>query len=406
MIRWSERLWSKLTHQLSVVTHDYRTMAAACDNAHGLLEAPALPAELVGSILEELYYSDVWRRVPDYASLCSCALVTSSWRAVAQQYLFSTVIQSVSSHFVHCVRQNSAEQRFLQHLDDVKVVELNLGHQEDQVGVQDMAILLERCPKLYELTLRIHGFFSVASAPSTVPLNTALEGVYGNIRSLRIMDCSIQSPIMYELLTIFPAVQFLTVGVEIAAAPPDKSLPDLHLYELILSRTLSRPILTWLLAASEGSLKVLELRDLPSRQTKEILEKHLPHLHSLRLMRLNMTTGSFLPLCTNLKELIIFNIPLLGVFMTPLNLPKTIEHLCVINQEYSTEVDWDYVVSLMEPLPYLNLLSCDRDATNKGHFENVARFCETRGVIMRIIPKRWPVSKCSGVLLWSSPRKV
>ncbi|KAK0244022.1 hypothetical protein EDD85DRAFT_1017779 [Armillaria nabsnona] len=183
-------------------------------------------------ILESLYYrTDKWTREPDYATLAACSLTVTqrSWYLPAQRLLFRHIPKGV---------------RPIRLFDDIRILDMILTPE----FIPELAFLLTHCARLYELGLSAQGVFTL---PPFMPT--------ANIRALHLVECSVQSPILYDLLALFPTVRFLTVDTEIVAPPPSIATPAPTLYELALKRSLRADILTWILANSVGPLRILEL---------------------------------------------------------------------------------------------------------------------------------------------------
>ncbi|KAJ7288308.1 hypothetical protein C8J57DRAFT_1279813 [Mycena rebaudengoi] len=314
-----------------------------------------LPEELICQILGKLYYKSPPLSEPDYHTLSACALVNSLWTMPAQTLLLRH-ITSARAHTFSVAAATVLSSTLLSH---VRIFSVALS----QTTVGDSP-LVKTCRLSWSLSL----------GAATADLSSAIRSNPTTIRSLKLMECSVQSPILYELLALLPDVQFLTLGVEIAASPPAWT-PKFHLYELSLHRTLPSEVLLWLLADSETSLRILELRDLPSANGALDLAKHCPHLHSLRLMRYSTHTATILRLCTNLLELVLLNVPML------VSLPKlspSLEHLAFAIQTHSASVDLQPVITAVDSLPHLRILSC----FGVSEYSRLKEVCDAKGIIM------------------------
>lgn len=249
--------------------------------------------------------------------------------------------------------------------------------------VSELVSILEHCPQLYELCINARGLFSLGTESTA-----SLAAVQHSIRALRLMECSVQSPILYQLFAIFPEVQFLTLGVEIVASPPAWALTA-QLYELTLHRTPSSEILTWLLSSSHSSLRILELRDLPSARTPSNLAAYCPHIQSLRLMRYNAHTAAILQQCTNLTELVLLNVP--TIVSLPA-LPPSLEHFTLLIQTYTIRVNLQPIIAAVNGLPQLRTLSL-LGSPPKDQILDLQAACDAKGVVMSSSPdKIWIVS--------------
>ncbi|SJL07703.1 uncharacterized protein ARMOST_11053 [Armillaria ostoyae] len=309
----------------------------------------SLPPELVLIILESLYYgADNWTREPDYATLAACSLTQRSWYPPAQRLLFRHIPKGV---------------RPVRLFDDTRILDIILTPET----ILDLAFLLAHCPRLYELGLSAQGVFTLLPSVPTA-----------NIRALRLVECSVQSPILYDLLALFPSVRFLTVGTEIVAPPPSTATPAPALYELALKRSLSADILTWILANSVGSLRILELMDLPSADMKDVLCPHGPYLHSLRIFRFSYAAASILRSCVNLKEFVLSSLPVMGPPLV--KLPESIEHFSLTNS-HSLSTEWGPFLALIILLP-LKTFTCDKCSKSQPGFDTIERLCRTHGVAL------------------------
>jgi hypothetical protein len=198
------------------------------------------------------------------------------------------------------------------------------------------------------------------------------------------MECSVHSPILYELIGLFPSVEFLTLGVEIAAAPPPWT-PAIQLYELTLHRTPPSDLLQWLLSSSGTSLRILEMRDLPSARTSVDLAVCCPHIQSLRFMRYNAYSAAILQQCTNLVELVLLNVPL----SLPA-LPSSLEHFALVIQTYTAHVNLDPVVKAVESLPRLKIFTFVGESGDLNHLKAI---CDAKGVAFHTTLRQyWIVS--------------
>ncbi|EEB91446.1 hypothetical protein MPER_10189, partial [Moniliophthora perniciosa FA553] len=257
-----------------------------------------LPSELIALILGEAYYlkdkpasgNIFLTRDPDRHTLAACCRVNSTWRAVAQPLLFHHITVGVSLQFSRWLRYTQNISKGL--LESVRTLELRLNpvarqfqvitHKATKVPsctLDDFCLLLSSLPCLYELEISFQGH-SIESPKVSCQ----------SLRALRINECSVQSPVVYELLSLFPGVRFLALAVEIAAPPPPNMVPNLKLYELVIYRTLLPEITEWLVANSVGTLRVLELREFVGVQMSVVLRDHYTHLQSLRLLRLDKSS--------------------------------------------------------------------------------------------------------------------
>ncbi|KAJ7109735.1 hypothetical protein C8R43DRAFT_1042834, partial [Mycena crocata] len=338
-----------------------------------------LPQEIICAILAQLYYKNPPFNAPDYASLSVSSLINPLWTGPAQTLLFRRITLDVAHAFGQFVA-TSRNQMLLSHVRTLAIALSNEhAFQPDTdpptvCSVSTLVSILGHCPKLYELSVSARGLFSLG-AESTRNIASVVRSASISIRSLRMMECSVQSPFLYELLGLFPDVQFLTLGVEIAARPPSSS-PAISLYELTLHRTPPSDVLAWLLSSSGTSLRILELRDLPSAHTQTDLATCCPHIQSLRLMRYNAYTATILRQCTNLLELVLLNVPTLVSLPA---LPPSLEHFALLIQTYTASVDLQPVITAINSLPRLRILSFIGDSHLQMELRAV---CDARNVRM------------------------
>ncbi|KAI1789648.1 hypothetical protein LXA43DRAFT_561143 [Ganoderma leucocontextum] len=350
-----------------------------------------LPAELIDAILEHTYYE---KGVPDNDTLRACALVSATWREPAQRLLFRRVTLRGMHHgrehlsFLGATDLQTEYSRTLG--GHVRVLELFIG---DKAGLDlddaDLADILSRTPRLYELVLRATGIHQFATG--TMEKLRALAGLDANtvdghthsahtplrIRALSLLSCGIQSPILYQLLSVWSSIEFLLIGVEIAAPPPrSQPHPSFKLYQLTVMRTPRLYILSWLLSASMDSLRIVSFRDAPGRELDPILDAVGPRLRSLRLMNNSVRTPKVLERCPNLEEFVLVQ---LSTLFGLEGLPKTLEHLSCRNLPEEPQ-SLDSVLEAVEVLPRLRVVTCDKRARLDERFGALEGLCAGKGV--------------------------
>lgn len=354
-----------------------------------------LAIELVFIIMETAYYANdsPWIRDPDYKTIASCSLVAVGWRHPAQQLLFRRITFDKAPAFTKlCFQFNRHTVSLLQ---EVRSLEIAIGHNTNGVdAVVGLLHCLERCPALYELSLRIHGYFQFDD-DVLEHLGDLVSKAQSPLRSLKLLECSVQSPIIYQLLSVFSSVRFLSVGVEIVASPPAGLLSDLQLYELVIYRSLPYHVLSWILPSTHSSLRVLELREPLGLDTTAVIVPHLHRLHSLRLMVLGHYTESIPPQCISLREMVIQQLPsfkaLVGI------LPPSVEHVWITNQTATGLPIWSNLVGLAGHLASLKLLTVhfvgQPTMMQDTGFVEFQAICKRRGIAYRFFQIRaWPVS--------------
>ncbi|KAJ3480738.1 hypothetical protein NLI96_g8136 [Meripilus lineatus] len=259
-----------------------------------------LPLELVYRILHNTYF--VEEGVKDSSTLSACSLVSPSWTGEAQRLLHHSIrVASCPSFRPHDIPLRIGSL--------VRSLEVSVGYSEIPVG--DFVTLLAHCPHVYELHLRIteHELDDVTlDLLSNTP--TPLR-----IVALNLQYCGVQSPILFQLLFLWPTIEFLRLGTEIAASPPFKT-PTFRLYELTLLRNPPVATLLWLLSNSVGHLRILDFRDPPGHKFELLFDQHGPHLHSLRFFRHAGGAESMIQRCPKQRTRIVadFELPQIGRF--------------------------------------------------------------------------------------------
>jgi len=202
-----------------------------------------------------------------------------------------------------------------------------------------------------------------------------------NLRALYLARCGRQSPILYQLISVWPGIHFLRIGGRICAPPPSQP-SSIQLHELVLScgEQLQSNTLDWLLSGSQ-SLQVLELWDEPGPRMKSLVAKHGEHLRSLRMPCFNKVAADVVDLCPKLEELalVIYH----STALTRLrDLPASIEHFAVRNMaKKSLHCP---VINTINTLPNLRVVTCDQGSLQYPDFSVLQRACDTRSVDLRV----------------------
>ncbi|KAI0345849.1 hypothetical protein BDW22DRAFT_1389779 [Trametopsis cervina] len=363
---------------------------------------PIVPEDVVQRVLEELFYDD--QHQPDYAALSACSQVCTLWRPLAQKLLFHQVKIPGRSRGRHlasfCTAVYSCSPQSETLASYVRRVVIVLGnpainpHSND---VSDLIELLSHCHGIYEMSLHVSGV--ELDANTMEALRDAHRRSFPTpVRALN-LSCGILSPILYHLLSVWPTVQFLRLGVELVAPIPKGPSP-VQLYELALHRLPQPHIMQWLLSSSEGSLRILEFPTATTEQYDHVLEKHYEHLHSLRFFRQTLRSSTLVRRFTNLRELLISQ---LSSFLPLGDLPQSIEHLGFRHFSGVAANDigaLDTLVSAIDKLPRLRLISCDASAKGNHAFATLENSCKQRGVVISFDVQSWrtyedPVPLCA-----------
>ncbi|KAG2120533.1 uncharacterized protein F5147DRAFT_2690 [Suillus discolor] len=359
-----------------------------------------VPPELVLCILEHGYYTSL--RNPNYTLLKAAALVCKTWSGPAQTLLFRCATK-LEQHNIPIFRAAllSSPGRGKALGECVRILEISIGEtSKGGCSADDFVILLQACPQLYELALSITGLHEFEEE-----ILKKLGDVGRKLKALTLVQCGLQSPILFQLLKIWNNIQFLKIEKEIAAWPwrtpttpvlrmntdadelAHRPGAEVCLYELALSRFPTPDVLTWLLESSTDSLRILELRDIPGPTHRSILSLHAPRLRSLRLGYYNIYSAALLRMCTALEELVIYHVP--THFPLAPDLPPTIEHLSFRNPNHVYRNTLQPIIEAVDALPSLKVLTCDKNAEQLvGDYEILKAKCRMKGaeVVVSDIP--------------------
>lgn len=365
------------------------------------MDTNSLPFELVSQILEELYYD--LRRQPDHTTLSICAQVCRVWRTPAQKLLFRELTlpgrhrKPQLESFRAAVYVPSERSSLL--ASYVRRVHISIGGAvvDQDSDVSDFIELLSHCRQVYEVTLRVQGVHDFG--PETLDaLRTAhQQALPVSIRAFGLLTCGTLSPILYQLLSVWPTVQYLRLGTELAALPPDLPV-NARLYELILWRVPRPTILQWLLSASKDTLRILDCHTAPDRQYDHVLNDFYAQLQSLRILRHTLPSNSMIRKCVGLRELILVQY---SNFIPLGQLPQTLEHFGFRHFPGATNFSLKPIISAIHNLPKLRLVSCDASAQEHEEYASLRSICEKRNIVIcnDVLPLMWTVSIAGAVRL-------
>lgn len=333
-----------------------------------------LPTELWIEIIQHVYYQS--NGLIDYPTLGACALVHSSWLEPARRLLFHTINVNKS----HTLDQLTHGQILSSYVRRLQVWITVPRSSDAALDPTSFALTILRCPSLYELTINSFGFHHwdeeelshLRAVASVVP-----------IRALRMPRFGVQSPIVYQLISVWPSIQFLTIGAEIGVAPPtDLAMPQLKLKELVLGRSrIPSEYLQWFLSESKTTMEILELRDVFGQGLRDIMIEHGPYIRSLRIMHFNKGAAEILQLCTRLEELVLYHVPI--VF--PLEkLPVTIEHFSIRNAANAAIDIASAIVTPIKSLSALRVVTIDEHIEHSPGIFALRQFCNERGAELRV----------------------
>ena len=345
---------------------------------------PPLPIELWMNTMQH-HSKDADHAIEsDNNTLMACALVCSSFRVPAQTLLFQSVGRDIygfpwkRDSFEATIHPSTERGRILGSY--VRNLQVNLDHTFNYAdGTLDMrrfTLLLSWCPRLYELSLHV---YDIRKFNEVELAELQFIAITVQLRALRLLRFVRQSTLIYQFISVWPTIQYLTVGSEIDVPPP-LPLPRIKLRELSFFRTTIRfRCLEWLLSGSETSLCVLQFRDTPGQQMKSIVAKHAPYLRFLRMQRYDKDSADILRNCTRLKELVLFQLP---IFMEVKDLPLTLEHFSFYFR--GSAIVRHPLIPLIKTLPNLRVITCDKDVEQYPDFAAICRACESKHVELKM----------------------
>ncbi|TFY74044.1 hypothetical protein EWM64_g9966 [Hericium alpestre] len=366
---------------------------------------PSLPIEIIVKIIENTYHLHTDPPKVDIKTLSACAAVCKRWHRFARGLLFFKVdgAQDALMYF-RLLAGPGGLGTCVRSLDlDVYRVDL------DVYGVSTEPVwtmALSYCPNLYELCLDV---------PSDAPELTELEVIQLKALRLRIRALTFtlhgmqgELCILYQLMAIWPSIQFLTVSMLPGPTPrlPGER-PPFSLYELTLStfRLLAEPIMRWLLppipAGQKGSLHILSFTTGADQDLNALME-YMPYVRSLRILFRHPLPQGFLERCSALEELIFDVSDVAAESPDPkaLVLPATIEHLRITGV-YGAEVEPFAMAFTRSTLPRLQQVSIntyEMPQLPQNRYIDLSKVCSDRGVAL--------VADSPGGLSWTSEYPV
>ncbi|KZT02508.1 uncharacterized protein LAESUDRAFT_411876 [Laetiporus sulphureus 93-53] len=245
--------------------------------------------------------------------------------------------------------------------------------------------ILSSCTRLYGLVLDaygIHGF-------DPEDLAKLQRHDLSPIRALRLTGYS-ESRVLYQLLEIWPTIQFLCIDFELNADPPAHAT-RVKLYELSLLGGLSVKVMTWLLSSSELSLQIFELRYHFGNDHARVLAKHGPHIRSLRVLSPTSEVQSLVENCPNLEELIVTQAALVQEPTRRLanilsSTSQSLEHLGVWVGAFE-DYFWNlnYAVNHLQRLRVLSYYAPDGELENHSRYSEIQSKCEEKKIDLRLL---------------------
>ncbi|KAF8918858.1 hypothetical protein CPB85DRAFT_1249198 [Mucidula mucida] len=313
--------------------------------------------------------------MPDYATLRACSLIDRSWTLPAQHLLYRHLslrkAETLSAFTELCRSAESLHDKGL--LDHVRLLDLLISPDVGtlQSTFPHFGYLLSVLPRLYSISIWVAGLVTIPT-PLRASIQAIVASTHMNIRALRIMECSVQAPILYELLSLFPTVKCLHIGPEIVAPPLSEPIRGLELYELSLKRSLPPYVLEWILAHSRGTLR-----------SSNYLILFVP-------TRYPLSKELVLRCCTQLRELIMQPTPPL----VRLTLPRSTERVNIANWYYNQHhsmTDWTLFVNAVLQGPGAITFQCDKDSPRNGRegFLALEAACRKTGATLELQPRNW-----------------
>jgi hypothetical protein len=305
---------------------------------------PEMPLELILSIIElACTDDDREQRIP---LLLACSLVCKTWSAAAQRLLFSQVtLRSQSSFqlFINAVDRATPHGKMLG--DAVKELRVVLDHnQPSSLHHHSFALAVTFCPNLVHLAISLYGCAEPGRdvvgepdvsrlrrlAPSFDDRTIALLRSGPKIDCLHFNNWSENQESIFQLLDVYPSLEYLSIGGTTPLQPQGTLLPfPCALKGLSLNFQISPPIefMRWLLHNSGNSLRALECDRDPCVDTLDYLMKTFgPQLESISMPGLLSPEYSvMMSRCSQLRHLRTENPSLPAMFYK--YLPLSLEHV-------------------------------------------------------------------------------
>ncbi|TFY78187.1 hypothetical protein EWM64_g5822 [Hericium alpestre] len=339
----------------------------------------SLPAELIANVIELVYHLSDGK--PDVRTLAACSIVCKNWsnavRPLLHRHLIiGDVISQGRMWHHHTFDRANALLHAPGNLGTyVRAVHLRVFPLNS--SFMEFFTILSFCPHVYQLSLEV-----TLRAFSELGLGM-LASLPVRIRGLE-LACGPTSPALYQLLQIWPSIQFLDLLTELTAPPPENR-PPFTLYELTTERQ-SLDVLRWLLPPLQDGLHKTDLQILgfwntPSEDVSDVITEYAPHVRSLRLP--HPPKHDFLKPFTALEE---FALRIFPGFFPPLPLPQTIQHLRIHNPIVITGPLESRMIGAVEALPNLRWVTVNQPAADRCEFGELGRVCEERGIEMVVDP--------------------
>lgn len=305
---------------------------------------PEMPLELILSIIElACSANDSQQHIP---LLLACSLVCKTWSAAAQKLLFAQVtLRSQSSFqlFINAVDRTTPHGRMLG--DAVKDLRVVLDHnQPSSLHHHSFALAVTLCPNLSHLAISLYGCAEPGNdvvgepdisrlrrlAPSFDDHTIFLLKSGPKIDCLHFNNWSENQQSIFQLLDVYPSLQYLSIGGTTPLQPQGTFLPfPCALQGLSLKFQITPPIefTRWLLHNSAHSLRTLDCDRDPCVETLDYLMNTFgPQLESISMPGLlSPEYSAMMSRCSQLRHLRTENPSLPATFYK--TLPLSLEHI-------------------------------------------------------------------------------
>ncbi|KAH9002478.1 hypothetical protein EDB86DRAFT_315083 [Lactarius hatsudake] len=355
-------------------------------------DIPPLPLEIVDRILREVCEWPL--RGAERQMLTACALVCKSWLSLARRLLYHSLTVESSRAYAsrkpgtlgpEALLHRSHLLGFIRSLSirviDESTATLPLfsdvpqGSQEC-VRIPDFLSLLTHTPRLRDLHLSVdwahkntHSF-----EPHVLGWLSSLE------LPIEVLDLKygrpFDSPLVYDLVGIWPTIRALRVLTGYSGLPPE--LSSLSLRELRLPITSLATLIGWLLPHpppnEPSNLQFLELYEI-SEEARAVLSVHGPSVSTLTLTR--QPAFGIAHLFTKLEELVIAG----PFWSSPLPaFPRTLKHIRLQVHAFMSD---DVSAAIAQVLPILldlRVITIEETLTHDKHYSDLQEACETHRV--------------------------
>lgn len=360
---------------------------------------PTLPLEIIHKIIRET--CELPLRREDWQVLRACAIVCKSWLPFTRSLLYhSLTIENTRidvsrtpgtlgpavllqrSHLLTFTR--SLTVRVIDELTASRSIFAQDGpnRHPECVSIPDFLSLLAHTPRLRSLHLSV--FWSRENKCSFESL--ILDWLSSLGLSIEVLDLRygkpMDSPLVYDLVRLWPAIRALRVRTDYDMSLPDRS--NIRLHELRLPITSLASVIEWFLPPpshqNRSNLRILELYEIPDGG-RSLLSAHGPNITSLTLTR--QPASGLTDLFTGLEEFVIAG----PFWSSPLpTLPKTLMHIRLQVHAFMSDSVLPAITTEVLSLSNLRLVSVEEALTTDKHYPSLQEVCRTHGVAILVNP--------------------